>query len=224
MVVVVGCWRCLGGADGSCRIARTRSGCGAGVVGSRSGCGPGPGERDCFEEVAGQQDLRLGAEELGPGARCALRCGIDARVSEDLSHGRGGNLQAEDKEFAVDAAVAPARVLLRQAQNQDPDGAGRPGRFGRDILAWRRRSRSRCQGRIVSGRASGRSLCKVWRGSRCTSAASNALSAGLNRTLVSPSCRCSKAIWWRNITISMSLSRSVIGSRRSRAKVVVRPR
>lgn len=101
---------------------------------------------------------------------------------------------------------------------------GRPGRFGRDILAWRRRSRSRCQRRMVSGRTSRRSLRKIWRGSRCRRAASNALSAGLKRTLVSPSWRCSTATWWRNARISMSLSRLLIGSRRTMANVLVRPR
>jgi hypothetical protein len=35
---------------------------------------------------------------------------------------------------------------------------GRPGRFGRDAVAWRRASRSRCQRRTVSGRTCNRSL------------------------------------------------------------------
>ncbi|MFD1046686.1 hypothetical protein ACFQ1S_14560 [Kibdelosporangium lantanae] len=88
------------------------------------------GERDGFEEVTGQQDLGLRAEELGPGAGRTFRCGVDAGVGEDLPHGRCGNLDAKDEGFAVDAAITPARVLLRQAQDQDshrPDGA-RPSR------------------------------------------------------------------------------------------------
>lgn len=101
---------------------------------------------------------------------------------------------------------------------------GWSGRFGRDALAWRRRSRSRCQRRTVSGRTSSRSLRKAWRGSRCRRAASTALSVGLNRTLVWPSCHCGTAIWWRNTKISMSLSRLLIRSKRNRAKVLVRPR
>jgi hypothetical protein len=86
----------------------------------------GAGEGDGFEEVAGQQDLCLGAEELGPGAGGAFGCGVDAGVGEDLPHGRGGDLDAEDEEFAVDAAVDLTGVLLGQAQDQDsngPDGA-----------------------------------------------------------------------------------------------------
>ncbi len=59
-----------------------------------------------FEEVAGQQDVGLGAEELCPGAGCAFGCGVDAGVGEDLPHGRGGDLHPEDEEFAVDPAIA----------------------------------------------------------------------------------------------------------------------
>lgn len=80
------------------------------------------GERDRFEEVTAQQDLSLGTKELGPGARRAFGHRIDAGVGEDLPHGRGGDFDAQDEKFAVDAAVAPVRVLLREAQNQDPDG------------------------------------------------------------------------------------------------------
>jgi hypothetical protein len=76
-----------------------------------------------FEEVAGQQDLGWGAEELCPGAGGALGCGVDVCVGEDLPDGGGGDLDAEDEEFAVDAAVAPARVFLGQAQYQDSDGS-----------------------------------------------------------------------------------------------------
>ena len=49
---------------------------------------------------------------------------------EDLPHGGGGDLDAEDEEFAVDAPVAPARILPCQAQHQLADGAdgARPAR------------------------------------------------------------------------------------------------
>jgi hypothetical protein len=77
------------------------------------------GEGDGFEEGAGQQDFCLGVEELGPRAGRALGCGVDAGVGEDLPHGRGGNLDAKDEQFTVDSPVTPARVLLREAQDQD---------------------------------------------------------------------------------------------------------
>jgi hypothetical protein len=99
----------------------------------------GAGEGDSFEEVAGQEGFGLGAEELGPGAGRACGGGVDAGLGENLPHGRGGDLQAPDEEFAVDAAVAPVWVVLGQAQDQDsdgPDGAWPARVFGRDILAW----------------------------------------------------------------------------------------
>jgi hypothetical protein len=62
---------------------------------------------------------------------------------------------------------------------------GPTGRFGRDTAVWRRRSRSWRQHRIVSGRISGRSWCKVWRGIRCRARRVMLCQAG--RT--APSCR-----------------------------------
>ena len=49
---------------------------------------------------------------------------------QDLPHGGGGDLDPEDEQFAVDAAVAPGRVLPCQAQHQQADGAdgARPAR------------------------------------------------------------------------------------------------
>ncbi|WP_326743213.1 hypothetical protein OHA38_41035 (plasmid) [Streptomyces sp. NBC_01732] len=67
----------------------------------------------------------------------------------------------------------------------------------------------------MSGRTSSRSLRSTSRGSRCTSAAGNARSPGLNRTFSLPSWRSSTDSWWRRARISTSLSRSLIGSRRS---------
>ena len=65
----------------------------------------------------------------------------------------------EDQQFAVEAPVAPARVLLGQAQHQarmERTVRGRPRRWGRDRAAWRRASKSRCQRSTVSGRTSSR--------------------------------------------------------------------
>jgi hypothetical protein len=45
-------------------------------------------------------------------------------VVEDLPYGGGGGPDAEDEELAVDAAIAPRRVLACQAQYQQADGAG----------------------------------------------------------------------------------------------------
>ena len=106
-------WRA--GLDHPCR---GRMGCGAedadpavGVLDRYQDVHAGAGEGDGFEEVAGQADLGLGAEELGPGAGGALGCGVDAGVGEDLPDGGCGDLDAQDEEFAVDAAVASVRVV-----------------------------------------------------------------------------------------------------------------
>src|SRR5882762_9352272 len=44
-------------------------------------------------------------------------------ASVRICHTGGGDFHAQDEQFAVDAAVAPVRVLLGQAQDQDSDGS-----------------------------------------------------------------------------------------------------
>ena len=67
---------------------------------------------------------------------------------------------------------------------------GRPGCRGRDRRACRRAATWRCQRSTVSGRTTKCSRLSTSIGSRCSSAASNARSPGVNRTLSGPSCRC----------------------------------
>ena len=184
------------------------------------------GQGDGLEEVAGEQGIGLGAEEAGPGGGGALGCRVDPGVVEDLPHGGGGDLDAEDEEFAVDAPVAPARVLSCQAQYEQADGAdgARQARAtgagsGRVAAA----SRSRCQRSTVSGRISSRNRPSTSRG---------AVAAGRpgtpgrwrSRGRVVPSCRSSTVIWWRSARISASLSRSLTGSSRSNANTFLTPR
>jgi hypothetical protein len=64
---------------------------------------------DCLEEIAGEQGAGLEAEEAGPSGGVAFGCWVDPGVVEDLPYGGGGSLNPGDKEFAVDAAIAPAR-------------------------------------------------------------------------------------------------------------------
>ena len=78
---------------------------------------------DRLEEIAGEQGSGLGAEEIGPGGSGAVGCRVDPGVVEKLPYGGRGDLDAEDEQFAVDAAVAPGRVLSCQAQYQLADGA-----------------------------------------------------------------------------------------------------
>jgi hypothetical protein len=75
---------------------------------------------------------------------------------------------------------------------------GRPGRRGRDRQACRRASMSRCQRSTVSGCTTRCRRLSTFLGSRRSSAASNARSAGVNRALSGPSCRCRTRSWWRS--------------------------
>jgi hypothetical protein len=65
-----------------------------------------------------------------PGGRGALGLWLNPGLLDNVPHGGGGSLDAEDEQFAVDAPVAPAAILSRQAQYELADGAdgARPAR------------------------------------------------------------------------------------------------
>ena len=66
----------------------------------------------------------LGAQELGPGHRAALWRGVDAVVFEDSPDCGGPDLVAEVGEFAVDAAVAPGRIVCGHSDDEPSDLGG----------------------------------------------------------------------------------------------------
>ena len=72
---------------------------------------------------------------------------------------------------------------------------GRPGRLGRDLAAWRRASRSRCQRSTVSGRTSSRNRPSTSRREAVQQGGQERPVAGQNRGRVVPSCRSSTVIW-----------------------------
>ena len=113
----------------------------------------------------GQQGLGLRAQEVRPGGGGASGRGVDAGLVQDLPHRRRGDLHPEDEQFAVHAPVTPRRVLRGPGAAPGADRAhgARPAaaRCGRDIAAWRRATRSRCQRSTVSGRTSSRILPHV---------------------------------------------------------------
>ena len=79
------------------------------------------GQGDGLNEVAGQESVALGAQEVGPGGGGPVGRRIDALGREDLPDGGGGNLDAERGEFAVYWAIAPRWILTDQAQDQSAD-------------------------------------------------------------------------------------------------------
>ena len=148
-------------------------------------------------------------------------------VARDLPDGGSGDLHPEYQQLAVHPAISPPGILADQPQHQDANRAhgARPARApGPGPRACRRATTSRCQRSTVSGRTTRCSRLSTFLGSRCSSAATNALSPGVNRTLSGPSCRCRTESWWRGARISASLSRLLIGSSRSSANTFVTPR
>jgi hypothetical protein len=77
-----------------------------------------------MQEIDREDPGGLGVQELLPGrARPAWRR-INARGMQDLPHGRRRDCHAEFRQFAVDPAVSPQRILLRQANDQACDSRG----------------------------------------------------------------------------------------------------
>ncbi|WP_432164606.1 hypothetical protein [Streptomyces sp. bgisy031] len=125
----------------------------------------------------------LGGQELVPGRAGALRGGVDASCVEDLPDCGRGDRVAEAGEFVLYPAVAPAAVLLGQAQDELLDGGaveGLPGRWCQVnvqflAMSWR------CQARSVVG-----AIVEAWRrrsrGTHRKSVASQIRSAGSQRT------------------------------------------
>jgi hypothetical protein len=72
-------------------------------------------------EVDREDRVGLRGQELSPGRAGALRGGVDASVLQDCPHGGGGEVVAESEKFALDAPVAPGRVLASHPQHQGPD-------------------------------------------------------------------------------------------------------
>ena len=83
------------------------------------------------EEVGGGEHVPMGLEELAPRRSLApLGSGIDAVVFKDVADRGASNSMAHIPERSLDSRVAPARVLLRHADDQlgddlhDPRSAG----------------------------------------------------------------------------------------------------
>jgi hypothetical protein len=75
------------------------------------------------QEVDCEDPGGLGVQELPPGRARAARRRADARSSQDLIDGGRSNRDAELGQLAVDPAVAPQRILFRQANDKAGDAA-----------------------------------------------------------------------------------------------------
>src|ERR1019366_624809 len=89
---------------------------------------PGAAGQAGREEVAGQDRLGLGAQELHQAGTGPPRRGAGAVGLEDLPDGRRRDVDSQAGQFPVDPAVAPVGVVAGQPEDQGPDGlaGGRP--------------------------------------------------------------------------------------------------
>src|SRR6266508_657271 len=152
--------------------------------------------------AAGEQAVRLGAQELRPAGADPPRRRPEARPAQ---HGRdrgGRDSDPELDQLALDAHVAPARVLARQPRDQ----AARLGRKWRTTRPTAATSASRAQRPVpaVKRLRANRKQDKRSSGSRRLAAASRARSTVVYRGRFPPRPRI--ASWWRKTTISSSLS------------------
>ncbi len=77
------------------------------------------------EEVDGEDSGGLGVQELPPGRTRAAWRRIDARIAQDLPDGGLRNRHAEFGYLAVDPAVPPQLILLRQPDDDAGDAGYR---------------------------------------------------------------------------------------------------
>jgi hypothetical protein len=131
------------------------------------------------EEVDGEDPGGLGVQELPPGRARAARRRIDARGAQDLPDRGLRDGHAEFRQFAVDPAVSPPRILLRQPDDKagDAPGCRRAARRALPARVVFLRGQLRCQASNVAGVTGKTSLQRV-RGMSRASAASHTRSAG----------------------------------------------
>lgn len=70
------------------------------------------------EEVGGQQPSGLSAQESSPAGACSPWCRPEAGSSQDAADRTCTQAVSEPGQFAVEAAMAPGRILVCQAQHQ----------------------------------------------------------------------------------------------------------
>ena len=81
----------------------------------------GQPDRVDVEEIAGEDALGLGVQELGPRRPGPPRRRIHTGLGQDGPHGAGRHRVTQANQLTLDTTLTPPRVLLRQAQHQRPD-------------------------------------------------------------------------------------------------------
>jgi hypothetical protein len=145
--------------------------------------------------------------ELPPGGTRPARRRIDARDAQDLPHGGWRHGDAELEQLALDPAMAPQRILPRQAQHQPSDTRGGrrtagPAPPARVVLS---RGQAAVPGQERRG-VTGNTSTQRRRDTIRASAANQARSTGSYRTR--PACRRSTAFSCRSTSISAAIARS----------------
>ena len=74
------------------------------------------------EEVRGEDRRSLPGQERLPGLAMPPGCRINARMVEDLPHRRRRELVPQAGQFAMDAPVAPGRIIARHLQHPRAHG------------------------------------------------------------------------------------------------------
>jgi hypothetical protein len=121
-------------------------------------------------------------QELPPGRARAARRRADARSSQDLIDGGRRDRDAEPGQLAVDPAVAPQRILFRQANDKAGvlrSAGGRPG-SRRLLVSYLLPASLRCQASSVAG-VTGKTPVQRPRGISRVSAVNHNRSAGSYR-------------------------------------------
>ena len=73
------------------------------------------------EEVCCDHGVGLAVDELAPCGSGPIRCRLAAILAEDFPDSGGGDAVSESVEFAVDAPVAPGRVLAIETEYESAD-------------------------------------------------------------------------------------------------------
>jgi hypothetical protein len=133
------------------------------------------------QKVTGDDRRRLRVQELRPAQLRPSRRRLDPVPAQNRPDGTGRDPEAKPDKLALDAPIAPGRILTRASRSTSsvmpPTFLGRP--TVRREYVQRRATSSRCQRRSVAGDTN--SVDHAERGSERLSAANSSRSAGRSR-------------------------------------------